>query len=205
MRRRFGKTAAALMGGVSLALGGCATMKTGPVRQVLYCQPGYYLASDALCWPVAQPSTGNNDVAAGNDDPAIPTPPPEPHGWHWGHDITTAGGGAVIGALAGNQFAQRRAAGELAAAEERAAAQRAAALAAEREAEKRAAELAARNAARVVPRLAAPLAEEDALGIWIERAFVWVVEHPYILLESDKSNAPDHWRSLIRNPVYVAK
>ena len=46
-------------------------------------------------------------------------------------------------------------------------------------------------------------AEGDAAATVIERVFIWAVEHPWVFLETDESNAPDHWRVLVHNPVYV--
>ena len=75
------------------------------------------------------------------------------------------------------------------------------------------------TAARVAPRLAAPLtagegagaataageaAEGDAFITVIERMVIWVAEHPYVLLRSYETTSPEQpWRNLFfRRPVF---
>jgi hypothetical protein len=97
----------------AVTLAGCAE-NAPPQMQVLYvCPAGYYLVEGNLCWPVAPPPARYADTSPGYDDPPAsqPAPPPpkasEPT---WMHDLKTAGAGAAIGAIAGNQLAKRGAA-----------------------------------------------------------------------------------------------
>lgn len=85
---------------LALTLGGCSSLSSYPVAQVLRCPAGYYLARDYMChsrWVAPPPASYTAD-----DPPPVPDPPAP----SWLHDGAVFGAGAGAGVI-GSTVAQR--------------------------------------------------------------------------------------------------
>jgi hypothetical protein len=117
MKKKFSPLTASAM--LAATLAGCAE-NAPPQMQVIYvCPAGYYLATGNLCWPVAPPQApparyADASPSAADPPASQPAPPPAAGEPAWAHDLKTAGAGAAIGGVIGNQLAKRGAAEALA-------------------------------------------------------------------------------------------
>lgn len=189
MNRKLGLLTASAA--LAVTLGGCAQDYPQPVAQVeyYYCSPGYYLASDYRCYSQAAPPPASYaDTSPTDDDPPASQPappPPKVSAPTWEHDLKTAGAGAAIGAVAGNQLAKRGAAG---------------AAAGEVGGAEAGAGAAAGEAGAGVA--VGEGAVETGTDLLIERALIGIGEVAIELLPLGISSHQS-WRALVRHPVYV--